>query len=125
MIPPGLKVYFAVQPVDLRKSYDGLATLARSVLERDPAQGGMFVFVNRKGDQARVLFRDPHGWCLLSKRLDRGHFRRPRSEDGSFVWEAETDQLMTFLRDIDLTRLVARARRDAERHLKIVSPYMP
>lgn len=101
MIPQGTKVYFAVQPVDLRKSFDGLAVTASSTLAKDPARGGLFVFLNKRGNQVRVLFRDAHGWCLLSKRLDAGRFRRPRMENGCFCWETEARTLMSFLDDIE------------------------
>jgi transposase len=102
MIPAGTKVYFAAQPTDMRKSFDGLAALAASALAKNPAEGGLFVFINRRCTQARILFRDRHGWCLLSKRLDEGHFRKPQLQEGRFYWEAETQALMRFLDDVDL-----------------------
>lgn len=102
MIPSGTKVYFAVAPADLRKSFDGLAALCMGALAMDPTQGGLFVFLNRQGNQVRVLFRDGQGWCLLAKRLDTGRFRRPEvHSDGTVVvQEAEVKQLMAFLDDV-------------------------
>jgi len=63
----------------------------------------MFVFVNKRGNQVRVLFRDPHGWCILAKRLDRGRFRRPRIEDGRVCWDMEMKEMLRFLDDIELS----------------------
>lgn len=102
MIPAGTKVYFARLPADLRRSFDGLAATAASVLQRDPAQGGLFVFLNKRGNQVRVLFRDAHGVCILAKRLDRGRFRRPPLKDGCFCWEIEAPALLRFLDDVEL-----------------------
>jgi transposase len=121
MIPAGTKVYFAVAPADLRKSFDGLSALALGELQKSPSEGGLFVFLNKRGDQVRVLFRDRHGCCVLAKRLDRGRFRRPRVKDGCFCWEVDATTLMTFLDDIDVAR--GRATRRPEsvvRHLQIV-----
>jgi transposase len=121
MIPAGTKVYFAVAPADLRKSFDGLSALALGELQKNPSEGGLFVFLNKRGDQVRVLFRDRHGCCVLAKRLDRGRFRRPRVKDGCFCWEVDAPTLMTFLDDIDVAR--GRAPRRPEsvvRHLQIV-----
>lgn len=121
MIPAGTKVYFAVAPADLRKSFDGLSTLALGELQKSPSEGGLFVFLNKRGDQVRVLFRDRHGCCVLAKRLDRGRFRRPRVKDGCFCWEVDAATLMTFLDDIDVAH--GRATRRPEsvvRHLQIV-----
>ena len=122
MIPTGTKVYFAVEPADLRRSFDGLAATAASVLARDPSRGGLFVFLNKRGNQVRVLFHDAHGWCILAKRLDRGQFQRPRVEEGCFCWETEAHTLMMFLDDIKLPS--PRSRRNyskpSDRHLEVV-----
>lgn len=125
MIPAGTNVYFAVAPADLRKSFDGLSTLAMAELEKNPCEGGMFVFLNRRGNQVRVLFRDRHGCCILAKRLDKGKFRRPKVKEGCFCWELEAPALMAFLDDIDMTRGRATPKRSlakeqASRHLNIV-----
>jgi len=120
MIPAHTRVYFATKPADLRRSFDGLAALAASELERDPGAGGLFVFVNRRANQVRILFRDPGGCCLLAKRLDRGRFRRPAWDAGRFVWEADASVLMKWLDDIDFSRTTRRTRRAVERELRLV-----
>jgi transposase len=125
MIAPGTKVYFALRPTDLRRSFDGLAAVAASQLERDPRQGGMYVFLNRKGSQVRVLFRDPQGWCILAKRLDRGRFRRPACEAGQIVWETEAADLLRFLSEIDWTRSAQRVQRSAQAQLTLVRGSLP
>ena len=120
MIPRHTRVYFATQPADLRKSFDGLSALATSELERDPRAGGLFVFANRRANQVRILFRDSKGWCLLAKRLDRGKFRSPACENGRFVWEADATTLMKWLDDIDLSGVARRTKRRVERTLRIL-----
>lgn len=119
MIPVGTKVYFAVVPADLRRSFDGLAATAASGLQRDPAHGGLFVFLNKRGNQVRVLFRDSHGVCILAKRLDRGRFRKPPVKDGCFCWEIDAPALLRFLDDVDINT----ARRSTTgRVLKFATP---
>lgn len=124
MIPPGTRVHFAVAPADLRRSFDGLAATVASTLAMNPAQGGLFVFLNKRGNQVRILFRDAHGWCILAKRLDRGKFRRPRVEAGQFCWETEARTLMYFLDDIDVTSAHQKRRSPSMtmRHLEVVQP---
>lgn len=122
MIPAGTKVYFAVAHADLRKSFDGLSALAMSELEKNPSEGGLFVFLNKRGNQVRVLFRDRQGCCVLAKRLDRGRFRRPRVKDGCICWELEAPALMAFLDDVVASRGSAtREPSDVVKHLRIVS----
>ena len=59
----------------MRKSYDGLSALVKSQLEEDPLSGQLFVFINRKGNQVKVLYFDRSGYCIWSKRLEQGSFR--------------------------------------------------
>jgi transposase len=69
-----LRVYLYGQPADLRRSFDGLQALVRHGLGSDPLDGGLYVFVNRRGNQIRVLYFDRSGFCLWAKRLEAGRF---------------------------------------------------
>ena len=124
MIPAGTRVFLAAEPADLRRSFDGLAATTLERLERDPREGGLFVFLNRRGNQVRVLFRDLHGWCILAKRLDKGRFRAPRIEDGAVYWEMDGQALLQFLDEIVApTRNGAKsAPRSGKRGLTLVQP---
>lgn len=62
------------QPVDMRKSFDGLYALTRQVLGADPLSGELFVFINRRGTQMKVLYWDRTGFCVWAKRLEAGSF---------------------------------------------------
>jgi len=67
-----MAVFLAVQPVDMRRSFDGLARAVQEQLGRDArTERAMFVFVNRRRDLVKLLWRDATGWCLLAKRLDQ------------------------------------------------------
>ena len=65
------------QPVDLRKSINGLVGVVKSLLEEDPLSGSVFVFLNRRGNYLKLVFWDRTGWCLVAKRLEHGRFRLP------------------------------------------------
>ena len=77
MIPSDVRIFVCTEPVDMRKSFDGLTGAARELLRRDPDQGGLFVFVNRRSNRLKVLWLDGLGYCLLYKRLHRAVFRLP------------------------------------------------
>jgi transposase len=68
------------QPVDLRKSINGLVGVVKSVLAEDPLSGSLFVFVNRRGNYLKLVMWDRTGWCLFAKRLERGQFHFPSTE---------------------------------------------
>jgi transposase len=65
-----VRVYLYGQPVDMRRSFDGLYALARAGFAGDPTGGDLYVFVNRRGTQMKVLYFDRSGWCVWAKRLD-------------------------------------------------------
>ena len=58
----------------MRKSYDGLYALTRQELGLDPTSGRLFVFINRRATQMKVLYWDRSGFCLWGKRLEQGRF---------------------------------------------------
>ncbi len=58
----------------MRKPFDGLSALVRNVLKEDPASGHLFVFINRRRSMMKVLYFDRGGYCIWSKRLERGRF---------------------------------------------------
>ena len=69
-----IRVFLYGKPVDMRNSFNGLYALARNGLQQDPLSGHLFVFVNRRGTQVRILYFDRSGWCIWSKRLEAGCF---------------------------------------------------
>jgi len=75
-----VRVWLYTQPTDMRKSYDGLSTLVKHTLHEDPTSGHLFVFINRKRTQMKVLYFDRSGYCIWSKRLEQGRFQTHSSE---------------------------------------------
>src|SRR5450755_4613213 len=67
-----IRVHLYGQPCDMRKSFDGLSALVRNALGRDPMDGSLYVYVNRKATQMRVLYFDRSGYCVWGKRLEAG-----------------------------------------------------
>lgn len=74
-----VRIFLHERPVDMRKSFDGLYALVKHVLEEDPLSGGLFVFVNRRGNYLKCLYFDRTGFCIWAKRLERGVFLRRHS----------------------------------------------
>jgi hypothetical protein len=70
-IAPGVRVYLACRPVDLRKGFDGLSAEVAQVLKADPFSGGVFIF---RGVGAGIEFR----LCFSLSRL----FYLTRTETG-------------------------------------------
>jgi transposase len=108
-LPPGARVFLATTRVDGRKGINGLSALVRSQFAQDPLSGSMFVFFSKRADIVRVLYWDRDGYVLVTKRLERGHFRVPWQSDSGHVM-LEAAELLLVLEGIDLSRATRRAR---------------
>ena len=75
--PNQTRVYLAVQPVDMRKSFNGLWTEASEVLREDPFSGSLFVFSNKRRDRLKILYWDGDGVWVFAKRLEKGRLSWP------------------------------------------------
>jgi transposase len=73
-----VQVWVATTPVDMRKSFDGLAEVVRSFLGHDPLSGSLFVFRNRAGHLLKILWWDHDGLTIYYKRLEQGSFAFPK-----------------------------------------------
>jgi transposase len=99
-LPPNLRVFVAVAPTDLRKSYGTLAQLARDALGQDPLSGHILVFANRRRDRIKILYWDRDGYAIWMKRLERGTFRWPAPSVAGLEWTPA--ELAAMLGGIDL-----------------------
>jgi transposase len=77
MIPAGVQVFVAIEPVDMRFGIERLSVLVRERMGYEPRGGALFVFVGRRRQIVKVLFADATGVCVFYKRLDRGLFSLP------------------------------------------------
>ena len=66
-LPLPVRIYLCTRPVDLRKSFDGLAQLVREFLGVDPLSGHLFVFRNKRGDLLKLLYWDRDGYMIVYK----------------------------------------------------------
>jgi transposase len=79
MIPSGVQVFVALEPIDMRWSFDRLAGAALERIGYDARSGALFIYFGKRRDAVKVLFFDGSGMCVFYKRLDAGVFRVPES----------------------------------------------
>jgi transposase len=120
LLPRAVRVYFAIQPVNLRRSFDGLSNEVRSVLRHDPLTGHVFVFLNRRKTQVKLLLWTRGGYTIIHKRLERGAFSFPArvtSEATSVVIDAH--ELAMLLEGIDAQRVHTSKRWEPPAHARV------
>jgi len=101
-LSPAVRVFFARDPADMRRSFDGLVALVRDYLGHDPLSGYFFVFRNKNGDRVKLLYWDRTGLCIWYKRLEKAHFRFPADGATGPSTEITSADLLLILEGIDL-----------------------
>ena len=102
MIPHGTQIFVALEPIDMRYSFDRLSGIARETSGYDARGGAMFVFFGRRRDAVKVLFFDGTGMCVFYKRLDRSTFRVPYFPAGATHVELSDEMLEALLDGLDV-----------------------
>lgn len=77
MIPQGVEIYVATEPVDMRFGFERLGGLVRERMKREPRSRALFVFFGKRRQSVKVLTWDGTGTVLLYKKLDVGLFEIP------------------------------------------------
>ncbi len=98
--PQGVQVWVATRPVDMRKSFDGLAEVVRRFLGHDPLSGSLFVFRNRSAERVKILWWDRDGLVIYYKRLERGTFRFPTADEPAVA--IDSGQLLRLLSGLEI-----------------------
>lgn len=118
-LPSSVRLYLATEATDSRKSFRGLSALVEGTFGMSAMTGDLFVFLNRRGTQVRILFWDRDGFCILMKKLEAGTFRRVKTREGALHVEIDAGELAMLLEGIDAPKVRRRKRyvppqRDAE-----------
>jgi transposase len=101
-LPSSVRIYLAVDPVDLRRGHDGLSAIVQGQWAMDLFEGHLFMFFGRRRDRCKILFWDRGGLVLYYKRLERGRFRMPRITGDGRAVELDATQLAMLLDGIDV-----------------------
>nr|WP_255763786.1 IS66 family insertion sequence element accessory protein TnpB [Pelomonas sp. P7] len=97
-----VRAFVCTEPVDMRKSIDGLSQIVAAAMGMNPLSGQVFVFIGRRRDRAKLLVWDRHGFWVLYKRLERGRFTDPARLAANGIAMSE---LVAWLEGIDLSRV--------------------
>jgi transposase len=104
MRPSGadLRVYLYRRPVDMRRGRNGLAALAREVMEHEVFSGALFLFIGRRFDALKILYWDRNGFALWYKVIEsREKFHWPRLLEQELI-TLDVEQLNWLLEGYDV-----------------------
>jgi transposase len=99
-VPTEAKIYVYIEPVDMRRSIDGLVVMLADTYKLNPQTGDLFIFTNQLKNRIKLLFWDRNGFVLYYKKLERGKFNYSRYiQDQTIIITAK--QLQALLMGLD------------------------
>ena len=97
-----VRIFLCMTPTNMSWSFDRLMGRAQEILDRAPASGHLFLFLNRDRDRLKILFWDRDGFCIWYRRLERGTFQLLTTAKDEEGVELDYCQLVKLLGGLDL-----------------------
>ena len=107
----GMKIFVYTQATDMRKGFNGLSGIVRSEFQADPADGSLFIFINRRRDRMKLLHFDGGGYWMYYRLLEAGTFEELKTKDDSCRLQIDATQLSMLLAGVSLVRSGQRRKR--------------
>lgn len=84
-----VRVWLHQHATDMRKSFRGLITLVKQQLQEDPLSGHLFVFINKRQSQMKILYYSEGGFCIWMKKLTQGQFKlaQKNGDKKAMTWQ--------------------------------------
>ena len=86
-IGSSVRIYYCPTPINLRKSFDGLAGAVEEYIKQDPESGHVFAFFSRNKKLVKLLQWEDGGFVIWMKQLEQGGFHIPQS-----AWQKMIDE---------------------------------
>lgn len=102
--PRSVRILVAVQPVDMRKQFNGLWAAASEQLGEDPKSGAIFCFINKERTRLKLLYWDGTGVWVLAKRLEEGRFSWPAPSEPKAKLALTPEALALLVGGVELKR---------------------
>lgn len=94
----------------MRKSFDGLCGIIKSQMALNALSGAVFIFMNRRRTQLKLLYWEGDGFSIYYKRLEQGTFELPITSGRSLAVSLDVRQLQFILQGVSLKKVVYRSR---------------
>ena len=102
--------YLYAAHTDMRKGFDGLCGIVQSQMSQNALSGSVFIFVNRRRTQLKLLLWEGDGFAIYYKRLEKGTYELPAVSSSSATAELDARQLQFILQGVSLRKVVYRPR---------------
>ncbi|MEO9022747.1 MAG: IS66 family insertion sequence element accessory protein TnpB [Ginsengibacter sp.] len=104
------KYYLHRQPTDMRKGFDSLSGIVITELKMDVLNGAVFIFMNKKHNQVKLLLWEGDGFAVYYKRLEKGTYELPAGAKNNTEFFITHEALQHILQGVSLKSIRKRKR---------------
>src|SRR4051794_33703467 len=102
--------YLYAGNTDMRKGFDSLSGIVSSLMQLNALDGSVFIFMNKKHNQVKLLLWEGDGFALYHKRLEKGTYELPSATKESSSIAISAQQLQFILQGVSLKKIQFRVR---------------
>jgi transposase len=95
---------------DMRKGFDSLCGIVSSQMQLNALNGAVYIFINKKRNQVKLLLFEGDGLSLYHKRLEGGTYERPAIKEDAPSCMIASQQLQFILQGVALQKIQYRKR---------------
>jgi transposase len=109
-LPGHVQYYLFMGNADMRRTFEGLCGLVRNEMDQNPLDHQVYIFINKRQTQVKLLCWEGDGFCIFHKRLEAGTFERPAADENKKQVTITRTQLQMILQGVKLESVVYRKR---------------
>jgi len=109
-LSPSCQYYLYHSPTDMRKGFDSLSGVVQQHMQLDVLSGSIFIFMNKKRNQVKLLLWEGDGLSVYYKRLEKGTYERPAATGPSSSITISAQQLQFILQGVSFQKINFRVR---------------
>ena len=102
--------YLYRNATDMRKGFDSLCGIVSSQLQMNVLSGSVFIFINKKQTQVKLLLWEGDGLAVYYKRLEKGTYEVPSFNNDAGDVSITHEALQHILQGVSLKSLRKRKR---------------
>jgi transposase len=105
-----IRSYFLyTETTDMRKGIDSLSGIVSNELKKNPLTGDLFIFMNARRNQLKMLHWQGDGFALYYKRLEKGTYELPDKSNSNCL-DLTPERLLHILQGVVLKSVQLRIR---------------
>ena len=101
-LPRNAGFYLYRRPIKMSYSFDRLAALIRTELNKDVIGGDVFIFLNKQRTVIKILVYEDKGFSIFYRRLDEGSFQLPLIVSDVISYSMSEEQMLHMLQGVSV-----------------------